>query len=185
MSEFPIDPANEAGFDNSSQSLTMSPGLAKKYVEAARFVSEHLVLKPQGFDFAPHEVMTDTDRDKYCVNRIIAFYQRQPTALAAYFWAACKYRHRAALRQPEAALREIAAAAGVSPKYLAFVWAALTEEAFEVGPMAKLQRMWWELPPDVAKQDDAQAGCVAMRDWIRPLRRKLEPPVKGIKISGV
>src|SRR5689334_21404071 len=81
--EFPIDPANEADFDNSSQSLTMSPGLAKKYVEAARFVAEHLVLKPHGFDFAPHPAMTDTDRDKYCVNRIIDYYKRQPTDLAA------------------------------------------------------------------------------------------------------
>jgi hypothetical protein len=29
--QFPIDPANEAGFDNSSQSLAMSPSLAEVY----------------------------------------------------------------------------------------------------------------------------------------------------------
>src|SRR5690606_16558887 len=34
--EFPIDPANEAGFDNSAESLTMSPALVKKYLDAAR-----------------------------------------------------------------------------------------------------------------------------------------------------
>ena len=34
--EFPVDPANEAGFDNSAESLTMSPALLKKYLEAAR-----------------------------------------------------------------------------------------------------------------------------------------------------
>ena len=90
--QFPVDPANEAGFDNSSQSLAMSPGLAKKYMEAARLVAEHLVLKPKGFDFAPHTAMTDTDRDKYCVNRIIDFYQRQPTDLADYFLAAWRFR---------------------------------------------------------------------------------------------
>ena len=29
--EFPVDPANEAGFDNSGESLAMSPALLKKY----------------------------------------------------------------------------------------------------------------------------------------------------------
>ena len=51
--EFPVDPANEAGFDNSGESLTMSPALVKKYLAAARLVADHLVLKPDGFVFAP------------------------------------------------------------------------------------------------------------------------------------
>src|SRR5205807_5186811 len=75
--EFPVDPANEAGFDNSAESLTMSPALVKKYLEAARRVADHVVLKPDGFSFADHPVVADTDRDKYCVRRIIDFYQRQ------------------------------------------------------------------------------------------------------------
>ncbi len=73
--EFPVDPANEAGFDNSGESLTMSPALLAKYLAAARRVADHLVLKPKGFDFAEHPAVTDTDRDNYCVQRIIAFLQ--------------------------------------------------------------------------------------------------------------
>ena len=46
--EFPVDPANEAGFDNSAESLAMSPALLKKYLQAAREVADHLVLKPDG-----------------------------------------------------------------------------------------------------------------------------------------
>ena len=34
--EFPVDAANEAGFDNSGESLVMSPALLKKYLDAAR-----------------------------------------------------------------------------------------------------------------------------------------------------
>jgi uncharacterized protein DUF1592/uncharacterized protein DUF1588/uncharacterized protein DUF1587/uncharacterized protein DUF1595/uncharacterized protein DUF1585/cytochrome c len=183
--EFPIDPANEAGFDNSGQSLTMSPGLAKKYVAAARFVAEHLVLKPQGLDFAPHAVMTDTDRDKYCVNRIIDFYNRQPTDSAAYFLTAWKFKHRAALGQPDATLAQIAAAHRVSPKYLATLWSSLNDEAFDVGPMAKLQTMWNALPMPDGTRSVPTTECAAMRDWIKPLRRKLEPSVRGIKVLGV
>ena len=51
--EFPVDPANEAGFDNSGESLTMSPALFRKYLAAARAVADHLVLMPRGFVFAP------------------------------------------------------------------------------------------------------------------------------------
>src|SRR5216684_5914003 len=36
--EFPVDPANTAGFDNSGESLTMSAPLLKKYLAAARLV---------------------------------------------------------------------------------------------------------------------------------------------------
>src|SRR5262249_14323941 len=74
--EFPVDPANPAGFDNSGESLTTSPALLKKYLAAARLVADHIVLKPHGFVFAPYSAVTDTDRDKYCVLRIIDFYER-------------------------------------------------------------------------------------------------------------
>src|SRR5438093_10880863 len=56
--EFPVDPANEAGFDNSGESLTMSGALLKKYLAAARQIADHVVLEPEGFVFAPHPVVT-------------------------------------------------------------------------------------------------------------------------------
>ena len=105
--EFPVDPANEAGFDNSGESLTMSPALVKKYLAAARLVADHLVLKPDGFVFAPHPAVTDTDRDKYCVRRIIDFYRRHEVDYADYFLAAWRFQHRAALGKPRAALARL------------------------------------------------------------------------------
>src|SRR5205085_9126238 len=89
--EFPVDPANEAGFDNTGESLAMSPALVKKYLEAARRVADHVVLKPEGLAFAPFPVVADTDRDKYAVKRIIEFYQRQRTDYADYFFAAWRF----------------------------------------------------------------------------------------------
>lgn len=193
--DFPVDPANEAGFDNSAESLAMSPALAKKYVDAARFVGEHLVLKPQGIAFAAHPVMTDTDRDKYCVRRIVDFYLKQPTDYAAYFQAAWRYKYRAALGEAGASLEAVAASEKVSPKYLAMVWEALEGERFEVGPMGKLQGMWRGLagPGPVSNGDAAagiahptvRVGVLEMRDFVVVLRRKLEPAVKGLKVSGI
>src|SRR4030095_2098450 len=149
--EFPVDPANEAGFDNSGESLMMSPALLKKYLEAARRVGEHVVLKPGGFVFAPHPTVTEPDRDKYCVRRIVDFYQRQPTNYANYFLAAWRFKHRAALGQRKATLVEIAREEKLSAKYLAMIWSALTEKGGQVGPLAALQAMWRELPAPLGR----------------------------------
>ena len=72
--EFPVDPANPAGFDNSGESLAMSPALMTKYLQAPREVANHLVFKPQGMAFAPCPMLVETDRDKYCVQQILDFY---------------------------------------------------------------------------------------------------------------
>jgi hypothetical protein len=174
--EFPVDPANEAGFDNSSESLTMSPALLNKYLDAARFVADHLVLKPEGFSFAPFPVVADTDRDKFVVRRIIDFYQRQPTDYADYFLAAWRFRHRASLGRPQATLEEMAAEANVSPGYLVTIWSVLTDDTEQVGPIAALQALWNDLPPT----GDARAGCDRMRDFVLRLRAKLVPEVANL-----
>jgi hypothetical protein len=184
--EFPVDPANEAGFDNSAESLAMSPALVKKYLEAARSVAEHLVLKPDGLSFAPHPVIADTDRDKYCVNRIIAFYKRQRTDLADYFFAAWRYRYREALGRPDVSRSALAAEAGISPPYLETVWTILNDRTEEAGPIAALRALWRELPPP--RNGDttaARAGCERMRDLVVAWRKQLTPEVKNLTARGI
>jgi mono/diheme cytochrome c family protein len=184
--EFPVDPANEAGFDNSGESLTMSPALLKKYLAATRLVADHVVLKPDGFVFAPHPVVTETDRDKYCVSRIIAFYERHKVDFADYFLAAYSYRHRAALGRPDAGLSRFAAEAGLSAKYLAMVWSALNDGEEEVGPLAAVRKMWRELPaPARASVDAARPGCARLRDLVVRLRGQLTPKVGKLQVKGI
>jgi hypothetical protein len=184
--EFPVDPANEAGFDNSAESLAMSPALLQKYLQAAQHVAEHLALKPSGFDFAPHPMIADTDRDKYSVKRIIQFYQRQPIDLADYFLAAWEFEHRAALGRPRATLQEIGATEKISAKYLATIWSVLTAPVDGVGPISALQKMWRQLPaPETKNSAGARAGCESMRDLVIRLREKLEPEVKNLSVRGM
>jgi mono/diheme cytochrome c family protein len=172
--EFPVDPANQEGFDNSGESLTLSPALLKKYAEAAKGIADHAVLTSRGLEFATHPVVVETDRDKFCVLRIVDFYKRQPTDLADYFEAAWRCRYRSALGAPGATRASLAAAAKVSPRYLELVWNTLTAPGEKIGPMAKLQAMWNALPAaPKAQPEAARAGCVAMRDWVLALRKKL------------
>lgn len=184
--EFPVDPANEAGFDNSAESLAMSPALVKKYLEAARRVADHLVLKPDGLAFAPHPMLADTDRDKYAVKQIIDFYKRQKTDLADDFLVAWRFKHRKALGKPEATLAQLADELGLSRPYLAMIWSTLEGPAESQGPIAAIQALWRELPaPDGRNADTARAGCERMRDFVVTLRRQLVPDVKNLSARRI
>src|SRR5213078_3939244 len=116
--EFPVDPANQEGFDNSGESLTISPTLMKKYYQAARGIADHAVFASRGLEFAPYPMLAETDRDKYCVLRIVDFYKRQPTDYADYFEAAWTFKNRAALAMSDATLITLALKDRVSPHYL-------------------------------------------------------------------
>ena len=172
---FPVDPANEAGFDNSGETLAISPALLTKYLDAARNVADHLVLQPRGFMFAPHEVVTETDRDRYVVNRIMDFYRRQRTDLADYFLALWRYEHRSALRLEGATLGTIAANDGLSRRYLERLQQLLQDRKSRFGPVAGLQRRWDALPAPAAQRNEeaARAATRALRDYLVRYRKKL------------
>ncbi len=185
--EFPVDPANQAGFDNSGESLAMSPALLNKYLLAARDVADHMFLNATGFEFAPHAMLVETDRDRYCIQRIVDFYDRQNTDYADYFRAAWIYKHRAALGKPKATLADVAAQTNVSAKYLTTIWKTL-ETKEDVGPLAKLQAMWRALSAPKADQPDlARDGANQMRDFVVRMRKDISlvfasPTVKGLSV---
>lgn len=183
--EFPIDAANEAGFDNSGESLTVSPAWFKKWLSAARVIADHLVLKPSGFAFAPHPVVTETDRDKYCVARIIDFYRRHAIDYADYFYLAWQFAHREALGRPQVSLDELAAEAHLSPKYAALVWSTLNDSHAEAGPLAELHSLWKQLPTDTADADGAREGCKQMRDFVIEARKQLVKPIEKLGVKGI
>jgi mono/diheme cytochrome c family protein len=181
--QFPVDPANPAGFDNSGESLTMSPALLNKYLQGAREVADHMVLGLNGVDFAPYPMLAESDREKYAIQRILSFYAQQPTDYADYFQAAWRYRYRAAMGHPNATLASVAAESKVSPKYLPVVWRIL-HEPNAVGPILKLETMWRALPAP-GNQDEVRAQCVTMRDFVVRIRAHTAmqfaaPIVKGL-----
>ncbi len=182
--EFPVDPANPSGFDNSGESLSMSPALLNKYLQAAREVGDRMVLTPDGFNFAPHPMLVETDREKYAIQRIVNFYKRQPTDYADYFQAAWRYKNRVVLGKPKATLASVALESKVSPKYLPLVWGILEDNNEVAGPLAKLRAMWKALPPSPER---AQFG--AMRDFVVKIRNHTamqfaSPMVKGLSATS-
>ena len=131
--------------------------------------------------------MTDQDRDKYAVNRIVDFYKRQPLDYADYFHAAWRYRHRAALRRPEMTLADAARTAKVSATYLNRVWAMLSAPGEEVGPLAALQARWRNLPPPADHQEPSglRVGVERMRDLIVGLRPRVAMSFDNLPARGI
>ena len=185
--EFPVDPANQAGFDNSGESLAMSPGLVTKYLDAARRVADHVVFLPNGFSFAPYPMVTDEDRDKYAVNRVVDFYTRQRLDYADYFLAAWRYRHRAALGRPQATLSDVAKDARVSPQYLEKMWATLTAPREDVGPIGALQMRWNILPSPVDHREPPllRESVGMMRDLVAGLRPRVSMTFENLPARGI
>ena len=100
--EFPADPANTAGFDNSGESLTMSPALLKKYLAAARDVANHMFLQPDGLLVrAARRCCRTPTATSTASSGSSTFYRQQNIDYVDYFEAAWRYKHRAALGPAE------------------------------------------------------------------------------------
>lgn len=183
---FPIDAANRAGFDNSAESLAISPSLISKYLDAARSVADHMLLTPEGIRFAPHPVVTDTDRDKYCVQRIVDFYRAQPLAIDAYLLAAWELQlepQQDSSTTLDDRLKSHALSKGISPKYFQVVWDYLKDPKIQWGPGKELQERFGQLPNDREQISKAESECRELAAWITSERQKLK--VRVSNLSGV
>ncbi len=173
---FPIDPANAAGFDNSAESLTISPALAGKYIDAARFVADHMLLTPDGIQFAPFPVVTETDRDRYCVQRIVDFYSRQPIQLDRYLLACWKLQQSKSVE-----LSRVATEMKLSAKYLGLLHEELFTREHPWGPLAELRSRWNKSLDSCHDDQEAAAICRELADDLMELREKLKPKVKLLR----
>ena len=197
--EFPADGGAGEGFTNTGQSLVMSPALVTKYLDAAKAVAGHAVLLPDGFRFSAGDTRRDwTDE---ALGRIREFYRRftqplDPTAAAAQtvmqqgikldtghdgFLPTEKYilvtlAERDRLAKGGDAVAEVARERGLSPKYLATLWEALTRSTGSAGGAASARepssllgslRTRWK----AAGPGDAAAIAASVSGWQTTLWR--------------
>ncbi|MFO0998753.1 MAG: DUF1592 domain-containing protein [Planctomycetaceae bacterium] len=182
--EFPVDPANEAGFDNSGESLSMSPGLLTKYLTAARFVADHAVMTPKEILFAPYPVVTETDRDKFCVRRIVDFYETHHVDYGQYFLMLWKYKYREQAGKSLWTLQDFAAESRLSAEYAEPLWQMLQSQN-AIGPQKELQEAWTQLPSDIAQIESCRNACNKMSLLVKEIRADLDVPVERLKVNGM
>jgi hypothetical protein len=153
--EFPVDPAGGEGFDNTGEALGMTPTLLNKYLGAAQFVSDHLVLKPHGIAFAPFPVTSYNERKKLTEQAILDFYRSHAVRIDDYLEAAWRYRHRASADRG-VSLEAWAERYKLSAKYLALVSRTLDEAKTGTGYLKELGFKWDSLPAPTKAVDVPQ-----------------------------
>ena len=80
----------------------------------------------------------------------------------------------------------IAAESNVSAKYLATIGRMLEATNEEIGPGAKLQTMWRQLPAPSGNQPNlARQGRDSMCDYVVQLRKKIELRHPDLQVNGI
>ncbi|MEZ6090773.1 MAG: DUF1587 domain-containing protein [Pirellulaceae bacterium] len=126
--EFPRDGVAGEGFTNAAEALSMSPTLMNKYLAAAKEISSHAVLLPDGFRFS--QATTQRDQTDESLTKLRQFYHRfTPDGrlpLAPYLAALVHGRTR--LDAGSLTIAELADERHLSPRYLTTLWNALQSE---------------------------------------------------------
>jgi mono/diheme cytochrome c family protein len=128
--EFPADGAGGEGFTNAAESLAdMSPTLLNKYLLAAKELSAHVVLLPDGFRFSANKTRRDwTDESLASLRKFYARFSPPDGQLPLEPYLAATLRHRQELSSNPAAFESIAAGEKLSPKYLKILFQTLTNK---------------------------------------------------------
>ena len=181
--EFPVDGAAGEGFTNTGGALVMSPALLTKYLDAAKEVSQHAVLLPDGIRFSP--ATTRRDWTNETLAEIRGMYARYSDSqggtqvnlqgivfdtngggrlpLERYLAATLAERH--ALVRGTKSIEAVAAERGLSSKYLGGLWKLLTKDrqATDQEPsllVDKLRSRW-----NTATEGDAPALAADIVRW--------------------
>ncbi|WP_020475629.1 DUF1592 domain-containing protein [Zavarzinella formosa] len=140
--EFPADGAGGEGFTNAAEALSdISPALLTKYLNAAKDISEHVVLLPNGFQFSPTKTRRDwTDES---VARMRQFYSQFTSdgrlPVKPYLLATVRYRE--ALTSGKITIEDVARQEKLNAKYLGILWATLTAKT-DSFPLDEIRTRW-------------------------------------------
>jgi hypothetical protein len=164
--EFPVDGAGGEGFTNAGESLgEISPALFSRYMAAAKEISNHAVLLPEGFRFSPstaRRVWTDeviADLKKFYV----AFGFKGDGRLDFRPYLLSTVRDRDALAAGK--LDDVAAQRKLNVVYLRTLWQALSA-ADSTQPLDSIRAAWRQ-----AKEADVPALAASVTGWQEALWR--------------
>lgn len=181
--EFPVDSAAGEGFTNLGNALVMSPALITKYLDAAKDISNHAVLLPDGFRFSP--AVTPRDWTEEVLSEIRSLYGKYTDSrggtqvnlqgivfdtngggrLPVDRYLEATIVERDALRDGRKSFNRIARERSLSPKYLGLLWDALDgkEKSFLLDG---LRARWRD-----AKPSDVEAMTAEIARWQQALWR--------------
>ena len=160
--EFPADGASGEGFTNTGESLVMSPALLGKFLNSAKDIAAHAVLLPDGFRFSPAKTQRDWTNEVVAeLRKTYREYYRGPEdgrlELKPYVFATIV--HREELLAGRTTIDAIAAREKLNAKYLAILWATLTDKQ-PSAPLDSIRSRWRQ-----AASKDVDAVLAEVKNW--------------------
>jgi hypothetical protein len=176
-----IDSATDSvggeGFTNFGDVQFMQDANMERFLEAAKIVANHAVIGS-----GPLQFYTDPGKTGFemsAITRIRDIYQTAgfrtvsgeggiPFGLEKYtkvFYAAWRYKNRAALGEPNADLKTIAAKEGVSARFLEHVWSVVNKPNLGY-PLSEVATRWRNLPAAPAAAADVKKKCDELKTFL-------------------
>lgn len=165
--EFPTDGAAGEGFTNAAEALSMSPALMNKYVNAAKQISNHAVLLPDGFRFS-HST-TRRDRTDESLAALRGFYRQFSSegSLPLKPYVAALIDQRSNLLSGDVTLDAIASERTLSPTYLQTLWDAMNRKNAGF-PLNRVQAQWKNATPGDVDRVVGEVSAWFDRIWAYP-----------------
>jgi hypothetical protein len=168
------DSVGGEGFTNFGDVQFMQDASLERYLAAAKKVADHAVIGSGPIEFF-HDP-GDTGFEMSAIARIKDIYDRYgfrtvsgeggfPYGLDRYgkvFYVAWRYRHRAALGEPNATLDSLAAREGITGRFARHIWTVVNSTSLGY-PSSEAGERWRKLPAPPA---DARAACDELQKWV-------------------
>jgi hypothetical protein len=174
------DSAGGEGFTNFGDVQFVETASIERYLDAAKRVADHAVIGSGPLEF--YRDPGKTGFENSALNRIREIYAREgfrtvsgeggrPFGLEKYgkaFYAAWRYKHRAALGTPKVELKDLAAKEGINPRFAEHI-SAVVNSVSSGYPVSEAAARWRKLPvPGSAASDEAavRAECEKIQNFI-------------------
>ena len=190
--DFVSDAVGGEGFTNVGSAQFVQDSTLERYLEAAKRVASHAVIGAGPLSFFRDPGKTGLELS--AMHRIQEIYRSygfrtsagegaEPYGLDRYakaFFAAWRYRHRAALGIPNATLASVAADEEQQPKFVAHIWSVVNAQQ-PTFPTAEFVATWQALPVPVDAsaelQSQVRAQCGKLYQSLAEMQRRLAAAV--------
>jgi hypothetical protein len=171
------DAAGGEGFTNFGDVQFVQEANLERYLESAKKIAAHAVIGA-----GPVEFYTDPGKTGFemsAISRIRNIYEQggfrtvsgeggKPFGLDKYgkaFYAAWRYQHRAALGQPNATIKDLAAREGITARFAEHIWSTMqrTDLAY---PSSETAARFKKLPPPATAEADVRKACADLQGFV-------------------
>ena len=166
--DFANDSVGGEGFMNFGDVQFMQDASLERYLESAKQVADHAVIGAGPIEFFNHPGKTGFElsaitriKDIYAANgfRSVSGEGGESFGLDKYrkaFYAAWRYRYRAALGEPKATMAGIAAREGVSARFAQHIYAVMNTPSLRY-PSSEAAALWRKIPAPTSDRKATEA----------------------------